>query len=151
MNAKQDPIALAEPYLRESVAPEAAPIDAEPEALRAAFKELGDRSLLGLRVPEIWGGSGVSDRAWSASLRPLCLCGLKKSLLPMHDLSRHHLWGDCAARLASSSIPHAVPSWILPLAERRATRGRFPQIRLAARTDSHSPKPCNWECRYPKI
>lgn len=64
MNAKQNPIALAESYLRESVAPEAALLDADSEALRTAFKELGERALLGLRVPETWGGAGASDRVF---------------------------------------------------------------------------------------
>ena len=52
---------LAETYLRESVAPVASEIDDNPEALKEALRGLGDRSLLALRVPKVWGGTQVSE------------------------------------------------------------------------------------------
>ncbi|MBD0346690.1 MAG: acyl-CoA/acyl-ACP dehydrogenase [Coleofasciculus sp. Co-bin14] len=55
---------LAKSYLRESVAPRASEIDHNPEVLRDALKGMGDRSLLALRVPTIWGGAGVSEETY---------------------------------------------------------------------------------------
>jgi alkylation response protein AidB-like acyl-CoA dehydrogenase len=55
---------LAESYLRESVAPKASEIDHNPEVLRDALKGMGDRSLLALRVPNVWGGAGVSEETY---------------------------------------------------------------------------------------
>ncbi len=55
---------LAESYLRESVAPVASEIDAHPEALQEALQGLGERSLLALRVPKVWGGAGVSEATY---------------------------------------------------------------------------------------
>jgi alkylation response protein AidB-like acyl-CoA dehydrogenase len=55
---------LAKSYLRESVAPRASEIDRDPEVLRDALKGMGDRSLLALRVPSIWGDAGVSEETY---------------------------------------------------------------------------------------
>ncbi len=55
---------LAKSYLRESVAPRASEIDHDPEVLRDALKGMGDRSLLALRVPNVWGGAGVSEETY---------------------------------------------------------------------------------------
>ncbi|MEW6491559.1 MAG: acyl-CoA dehydrogenase family protein [Cyanobacteriota bacterium] len=52
---------LTESYLQESVAPLASKIDENPEALKEALQGLGDRSLLALRVPKVWGGAQVSE------------------------------------------------------------------------------------------
>ncbi|HAA29952.1 MAG TPA: acyl-CoA dehydrogenase [Cyanobacteria bacterium UBA8553] len=54
----------AESYLRESVAPLASEIDREPEALRSALRGMGDRCLLALKVPTIWGGAAVSEETY---------------------------------------------------------------------------------------
>ena len=55
---------LAESYLRESVAPLASEIDCDPEALRDALKGMGNRSLLALRVPKIWGGAELNEETY---------------------------------------------------------------------------------------
>ena len=55
---------IAEFYLRESVAPLAAEIDSNPEALREALKGLGERSLLALRVPRQWEGAEASEETF---------------------------------------------------------------------------------------
>jgi alkylation response protein AidB-like acyl-CoA dehydrogenase len=55
---------LAEFYLRESVAPLASECDRDPEILRDALKGMGDRSLLALRVPKIWGGAEVGEETY---------------------------------------------------------------------------------------
>ncbi|HEY9613956.1 acyl-CoA dehydrogenase family protein [Allocoleopsis sp.] len=60
-NYPQALLELAESYLRESVAPVASEIDDNPEALKQALQGMGDRSLLALRVPKVWGGAGVSE------------------------------------------------------------------------------------------
>lgn len=62
--ARDDQQALlecAESYLRESVAPLASEIDRDPEVLREALKGMGDRSLLGLKIPQRWGGAQASE------------------------------------------------------------------------------------------
>lgn len=50
----------AQTYFIEEVAPQAALIDRDIEALKQAFKGMGDRGLLGLKVPQQWGGKEVS-------------------------------------------------------------------------------------------
>lgn len=52
---------LTESYLQNSIAPVASKIDEHPEALKAALQGLGKLSLLALRVPQVWGGAGVSE------------------------------------------------------------------------------------------
>ena len=52
---------LAESYLRESIAPLAAKIDENPEALKEALQGMASHSLLALRVPQVWGGAQVSE------------------------------------------------------------------------------------------
>ncbi|NET61764.1 MAG: acyl-CoA/acyl-ACP dehydrogenase [Symploca sp. SIO2E6] len=55
---------IAEFYLRESVVPVASEIDEHPEALKEAFQGMGNRSLLALQVPTVWGGTGVSTQTF---------------------------------------------------------------------------------------
>lgn len=55
----QDILNSAESYLKECVAPRAEIIDSDSEALKTAILGLENRSLLGLRVPQKWGGAGI--------------------------------------------------------------------------------------------
>ena len=57
---------IAESYLREFVAPQAAAIDTDPKVLQDAIAGLGDRSLLALRVPKAWGGAEVDNQTFWA-------------------------------------------------------------------------------------
>ncbi|MEC4893600.1 MAG: acyl-CoA dehydrogenase family protein [Oscillatoria sp. PMC 1051.18] len=57
---QQQLLKIAETYLRESVAPQAAKIDREPDALAEALQGLGSRSLLALRAPQTWKGGNFS-------------------------------------------------------------------------------------------
>jgi alkylation response protein AidB-like acyl-CoA dehydrogenase len=57
MKSQQQRLAVAESYLRETVAPNATALDRDPEALHQALAGLGDRRLLALKVPEAWGGA----------------------------------------------------------------------------------------------
>jgi alkylation response protein AidB-like acyl-CoA dehydrogenase len=52
---------IALEYLQEKVAPQANLIDLEPTILKQAFLEMGDRSLLALRVPQHLGGGGFKE------------------------------------------------------------------------------------------
>ena len=54
-----DVLTETEAFLRAEIAPHAAAIDRDPEALRMALRQLGDRHLLALRVPQRWGGAAV--------------------------------------------------------------------------------------------
>jgi alkylation response protein AidB-like acyl-CoA dehydrogenase len=67
LNDQDDQQALLdsiESYLRDSVAPLASEMDSEPEVLREALRGMGDRSLLALRVPKVWGGKEVSEQTY---------------------------------------------------------------------------------------
>lgn len=55
---------MAESYLREFVAPLASEMDSDSEVLRTALTGMGDRALLALRVPKIWGGAEVSEQTY---------------------------------------------------------------------------------------
>jgi hypothetical protein len=52
---------LLEAYLQESVAPQAEAIDRSQEALGKVLQEMGDRSLLALKVPQQLGGMGWDE------------------------------------------------------------------------------------------
>ena len=45
-------------FLTDSIAPQATALDSHPDALRDAFRLLGGEGLLGLKVPQDWGGRG---------------------------------------------------------------------------------------------
>jgi alkylation response protein AidB-like acyl-CoA dehydrogenase len=47
--------------LREAVAPQAQILDRQPEALKIALQGMGDRALLGLRIPQRWGGAELRE------------------------------------------------------------------------------------------
>jgi predicted house-cleaning noncanonical NTP pyrophosphatase (MazG superfamily) len=47
--------------LQAKIAPQAALIDRQPAALKQALQGMGELSLLALRVPEKWGGMGISE------------------------------------------------------------------------------------------
>lgn len=53
-------LSIATTYLQEQVAPQANQLDRDVDALRLALQELGDRSLLALKVPSNLGGSGLT-------------------------------------------------------------------------------------------
>jgi len=55
----------AKSYLLTEVAPLANEIDTNPDALLNALKGLGNLGLLALRVPQQWGGYGVSDATFA--------------------------------------------------------------------------------------
>lgn len=55
---------IAESYLREFVAPLASEMDSDSEVLRNALTGMGDRALLALRVPKVWGGAEVSEQTY---------------------------------------------------------------------------------------
>ena len=57
---ERDLLARAETYLQQCVGPKAAQLDRDPKALQQALQGLGERQLLGLRVPEQWQGAGLS-------------------------------------------------------------------------------------------
>ncbi|MGL5874687.1 MAG: acyl-CoA dehydrogenase family protein [Xenococcaceae cyanobacterium] len=52
---------IAQTYFQEIVAPQAERIDRHPEALKEALQGMGERSLLGLRIPPLEQESGLSD------------------------------------------------------------------------------------------
>jgi alkylation response protein AidB-like acyl-CoA dehydrogenase len=61
LNKPEKILKIALDYLQEKVVPQANQIDREPTILKQAFQEMGDRSLLALRVPENLGGGGFSE------------------------------------------------------------------------------------------
>lgn len=64
MKAHQYSLNLAKSYLKESVAPNAAVIDSDADALQNALLGLAKLDLLALRVPSSWGGLAVSEETF---------------------------------------------------------------------------------------
>lgn len=64
MASEEEVLQSAESYLKTEVAPNAADIDADPEALRTALRGLCERGLLALRRPLEYGGPGISEKAF---------------------------------------------------------------------------------------
>ena len=54
-------LAILKDDLQAKIAPQAALIDRQPAALQQALQRMGELSLLALRVPEKWGGTGISE------------------------------------------------------------------------------------------
>lgn len=61
-NSQEALLDLAQSYLHKEVAPQAALLDYDAKALQQVLKALGDRSLLALTVPAIWGGAGFTEK-----------------------------------------------------------------------------------------
>ena len=53
---------VAQDYLPTVVATQANELDWSTEALGRALADLGDRKLLGLKIPQQWGGTQLSQR-----------------------------------------------------------------------------------------
>jgi alkylation response protein AidB-like acyl-CoA dehydrogenase len=58
-------LAIAREYFAQEVEPRAEELDRSPEALRTALQGMADRSLLGAKIPEKWGGSALEERTFS--------------------------------------------------------------------------------------
>ena len=57
----KDKLRVIESFLRSQIAPQANQLDRHPEALKAALRQMGDRSWLGLKAPVELGGTGLSE------------------------------------------------------------------------------------------
>ena len=57
----KDTLYSLESWLKEQIAPQANKIDRDPQALKIALQEMGDRSMLALKVPLELGGGGLSE------------------------------------------------------------------------------------------
>jgi len=102
-----------EAYLREFIAPHAAEIDEDPKALQTAFRGLGERSWLALRLPEEWG-------VWNATAETY---GLFQELIARYSgalafLQTQH---QTAAALLLQSENEALKQMYLP----RMSRGEI--------------------------
>ncbi|MFY9234207.1 MAG: acyl-CoA dehydrogenase family protein [Fimbriimonadaceae bacterium] len=64
MASESEVLEIAERFLREEIAPNAAEIDTDPEVLRTALNGLCERHLMTLRRPIEYGGPGVSEGAF---------------------------------------------------------------------------------------
>ncbi|HAC65043.1 MAG TPA: acyl-CoA dehydrogenase [Cyanothece sp. UBA12306] len=60
-NNEESLLTNAQTYFIEQIAPQAALLDQDTEALKQAFQEMGERGLLGLNIPQKWGGKAVSE------------------------------------------------------------------------------------------
>jgi len=60
----EDWLPIAQAYFQESVAPLADELDREPAALQTALTGLANLGLMGLRIPERWGGRGANELAF---------------------------------------------------------------------------------------
>lgn len=117
----------AEAYLQKVVAPNAARLDADPQALRQAFQGLGERQLLALRVPSEWQGAGVNELTFRAFQELTArYSGALAFLQTQHQ--------SAAARLAQSSNEslkqHYLPS--MSTGQKRIGLG-FSQLRRSGK------------------
>ncbi|ACK66992.1 acyl-CoA dehydrogenase domain protein [Rippkaea orientalis PCC 8801] len=60
-NTEESLLSSAQTYFIQQVAPQAALLDQDTEALKQSFKKMGDHGLLGLNIPQQWGGKGASE------------------------------------------------------------------------------------------
>lgn len=85
-----------EHYLREHIAPQAALLDSDPQALQIAFQGLGEQGWLGLWVPQEWQGLEVNELTFRAFQEQVArYSGALAFLQTQHQ--------SAAARLAQSS------------------------------------------------
>ncbi|MBO1348769.1 MAG: acyl-CoA/acyl-ACP dehydrogenase [Hormoscilla sp. GUM202] len=97
---------LASSYLQAAVAPQAGAIDRDPVALKAALTGLGDRSLLGLMVPQDWSGPEVDIGTYRAFMQLVARYSGALAFLQTQHQS--------AARRIASSDNEALKSAYLP-------------------------------------
>lgn len=64
MSRDEAVLKTAEQFLREEVAPKAQEIDRDPEMVRWALKGLCERNLMGLRIPQAYGGPEIGEEAF---------------------------------------------------------------------------------------
>ncbi|WP_013322160.1 acyl-CoA dehydrogenase family protein [Gloeothece verrucosa] len=61
LNSEEQLLQTAITYFQDIIAPQANLLDQSPQALKKALQGMGERGLLALRVPQEWGGAGVSE------------------------------------------------------------------------------------------
>jgi len=112
----QDILNTTENYLKECVAPRAEIIDGDSEALKKALAGLENRSLLGLRVPQKWGGADISPEAFYEYQELTARYSGALSFLQ----TQHH---SATAMLASSDNEMLKSRYLRPIAQKELRLG----------------------------
>jgi alkylation response protein AidB-like acyl-CoA dehydrogenase len=129
-SASTEPLTLDYPllnalevYLQKSVAPRAASLDADPEALQQAFRELGEQGWLGLLVPPAWQGTGLNELTFRVSQELFArYSGALAFLQTQHQSAAGKIAQSPNAELKQSYLPAMV------IGEKRVGLG-FSQLR----------------------
>lgn len=94
---------------RDTIAPAAAQVDESASFPGGQLKALADLGVMGMNLPEVWGGPGLSARALAACVEAVAgACGSTASALTAHFLASDAILigGDDALR--SRYLPHAA-------------------------------------------
>ncbi|PSN18139.1 acyl-CoA dehydrogenase [filamentous cyanobacterium CCP5] len=96
-------------YLHRSVGPIAQGLDQDSEALLEAFKELGDRQWLGLRLGTDYGGQGLSNRDYFLAAALLArYSGALAFLQTQHQSAGGFIATGCNEQLKQGYLPAMV-------------------------------------------
>ncbi len=90
-------------YLQTEIAPKANLIDFQVEELKFALEELGDRNLLALRVPKIWGGADLDPLTFYAFQELLAQYSGALAFLQ----TQHQSAGAMIAKSTNEDLHHA--------------------------------------------
>jgi alkylation response protein AidB-like acyl-CoA dehydrogenase len=94
-------------FLKEWVAPRAALLDQDPQALRQALQHLGDRALLGLKIPERWQGQGLDELTFRQFQEQVArYSGALAFLQTQHQSAASMLAKSANAALQQAYLPH---------------------------------------------
>src|SRR3712207_3078600 len=103
MELNRSLLEMTETLLRTVVEPNAAAIEDSSEKLGVALRELGKHSLLGLRVPQGWGGAGVNEATFRCFQELLARYSGALAFLQ----AQHQSAGSLLARSLNESLQQA--------------------------------------------
>lgn len=93
-------------YLQD-INPQANEIDSKPTLLNQALKELGDRQLLGLKIPQIYGGTGMSEVEYrQMQMLTASYSGALAFLQAQHQSAGSMLAASSNESLKQAYLPH---------------------------------------------
>ncbi|MDE0884779.1 MAG: acyl-CoA dehydrogenase family protein [Myxococcota bacterium] len=97
-------------FVQREVEPQAAEHDREERFNRALFRKAGELGLLGITIPETYGGSGLDGVAAVQVMEALSTSdpGFGLALLAHSYLFAHNLWVNASAEQSQRFLPDAV-------------------------------------------
>ena len=114
LNSVESFLHQVDSFLREWVAPRAALLDQDPQALCKAVKKLGDRALLGLKIPHDWQGQGFDELTFRQFQEQVArYSGALAFLQTQHQSAANMLSKSANAALQQAYLPHLSRGEIL--------------------------------------